>query len=117
MGASSNSPHPFEEDVRRVLDRLEGERKARMELASGIPYPEADVAVNRDAETQPTTLPQLLDCKGLQIELGVTRAAAEALMRQLDTVQIDGLRKIYVRRSDVAAYLDERTFAKDRVAA
>ena len=89
-----------------------------MELASGIPYPETDVAVNRDAaETQPTPLPQLLDCKGLQTELGVTRAAAEALMRQLDTVQIDGLRKIYVRRSDVAAYLDERTFAKDRVAA
>jgi hypothetical protein len=62
-------------------------------------------------------LPQLLDCKALQTELGVTRAAAEAVMRQLDTVQIDGLRKVYVRRGDVVAYLDERTFSKDRVAA
>jgi len=51
-----------------------------MELASGIPYPEDDVAVNRDAETQPTPLPQLLDCKALQTEHGVTRAAAEALI-------------------------------------
>jgi hypothetical protein len=113
MSASSNSPHPFEEDVKRVLARLERERRACMELASGIPYPETDVAV----ETQPTPLPQLLDCKGLRAELGISRAAAEALMRQLDTVQIPGLRKVYVRRSDVAAYLDERTFAKDRVAA
>jgi hypothetical protein len=88
-----------------------------MELASGIPYPEDDVAVNRDAETQPTPLPQLLDCKALQTELGVTRAAAEALMRQLDTVQIPGLRKVFVKSRDVAAYLDERTFSKDRVAA
>ena len=117
MSASTNSPHPFEEDVRRVLAHLERERRAHMELASGIPYPEADVAVNRDAETQPTPLPQLLDCKGLRAELGISRAAAEALMRQLDTVHIDGLRKVYVRRGDVTAYLDERTFSKDRVAA
>jgi hypothetical protein len=58
----------------------------------------------------------LLDCKTLRLELGVSRAAAEAIMRQLDIVQIDGLRKVYVRRSDVTAYLDEHTFGKDRVA-
>jgi hypothetical protein len=60
-------------------------------------------------------LPELLDCKALRAELGVTRAAAEAIMRQIPIVQIDGLRKTFVRRSDVARYLDARTFAKDEV--
>jgi len=54
-------------------------------------------------------LPQLLDAKALRLELGVTRAAAEAIMRRLPIVEIEGLRKTYVRRSDVARYLDERT--------
>jgi len=63
--------------------------------------------------TQP--LPELLDSKALQAELGVTRAAAEALMRRLPVVQIEGLRKSYVRRGDVSAYLTRRTFAKDEV--
>jgi hypothetical protein len=62
-------------------------------------------------------LPELVDAKQLQVELGVTRAAAEAIMRRLPVVQIEGLRKVYVRRSDVAAYLDARTFAKDEVPA
>jgi hypothetical protein len=62
-------------------------------------------------------LPQLLDCKRLQAELGITRAAAEAIMRRLPIVQIERLRKTYVRRSDVAAYLEQRTFAKDEVPA
>lgn len=60
-------------------------------------------------------LPELLDCKALRAELGVTRAAAEAIMRQIPTVQIDGLRKVYVRRYDVAGYLAARTFTKDEV--
>jgi hypothetical protein len=60
-------------------------------------------------------LPELLDAKALQAELGVTRAAAEAIMRRLPIVSIEGLRKTYARRSDVAAYLKARTFAKDRV--
>ena len=62
-------------------------------------------------------LPALLDAKALQAELGVTRAAAEALMRRLPVVTIENLRKVYVRRSDVAAYLEQRTFAKDEVPA
>lgn len=33
-------------------------------------------------------------------------------MRRLPTVQIEGLRKTYVRRDDVARYLEQRTFAK-----
>jgi hypothetical protein len=61
-----------------------------------------------------SALPKLLDAKALQAELGVTRAAAEALMRKLPVVTIEDLRKVYVRRSDVAAYLEQRTFAKDQ---
>ena len=60
-------------------------------------------------------LPQLLDAKALRAELGVTRAAAEAIMRRLPVVQIEDLRKTYVRRCDVAAYLESRTFGKDQV--
>ena len=52
-------------------------------------------------------LPRLLDCKHLREELGVTRAAAEAIMRQLPVIQPPGLRKVYVRRNDVARFLEE----------
>jgi hypothetical protein len=62
-------------------------------------------------------LPELLDCKALRAELGVSRAAAEAIMRRLPVVEIEGLRKTYVRRSDVARYLEERTFEKHQVPA
>jgi hypothetical protein len=62
-------------------------------------------------------LPELLDCKHLADELGVTRAAAEAVMRQLPVVQIPGLRKVYVRRSDVSALLERSTFEKGQVPA
>ena len=54
-------------------------------------------------------LPELLDAKALQAELGVTRAAAEAIMRRLPTVQFEDLRKTYVRRSDVARYVEACT--------
>ncbi len=62
-------------------------------------------------------LPKLLDAKALQLELSVTRAAAEAIMRRVPSVQIEGLRKSYVRRADVAEYLERRTFAKDQIPA
>jgi hypothetical protein len=62
-------------------------------------------------------LPELLDAKALRAELGVSRAAAEAIIRRLPVVQIEGLRKVYVRREDVSRYLLERTFAKDEVPA
>jgi hypothetical protein len=60
-------------------------------------------------------LPELLDARHLAAELRVTRAAAEAIMRQLPLVQVAGLRKVYVRRGDVARYIDVRTFTKDQV--
>jgi hypothetical protein len=62
-------------------------------------------------------LPQLLDAKHLAGELGVTRAAAEAIMRRLPVVKVEGLRKTFVRRSDVAALLEACTFSKDEVPA
>jgi hypothetical protein len=62
-------------------------------------------------------LPELLDAKDLQAELGVTRAVAEKVMRQLPIVTFPDVRKVYVRRADVHAYLDARTFTKDQVPA
>ena len=56
-------------------------------------------------------LPQLLDSAGIQRELGVTRAAAEAIMRQLPKVVVPGLRKVYVRRQDVLRLVDQSTVA------
>jgi len=60
-------------------------------------------------------LPQLLDAKALQMELGVTRAAAEAIMRQLPIVQVPGLRKTFVKRPDAEALLERCTYAKAEV--
>jgi hypothetical protein len=57
-------------------------------------------------------LPQLLDAKALQGELGVSRAAAEKIMRHLPIVQVPGLRKTYCRRDDVARLLTSCTFEK-----
>jgi hypothetical protein len=62
-------------------------------------------------------LPELLDCKTLQAELGVTRAAAEKIMQALPIVQIPGLRKVFVRRPDVEQLLERCTFSKDEVPA
>lgn len=60
-------------------------------------------------------LPKLLDCRALRAELGVSRAAAEAIMRRLPVVQFPDLRKTYVRREDVAKLIAERTFTADQV--
>lgn len=59
-----------------------------------------------------TVLPRLLDCPRLREELGITRAAAEAIMRQLPVIEPPGLRKVYVRRSDVADFLEESLRSK-----
>jgi hypothetical protein len=61
-------------------------------------------------------LPELVDVKALQAELGITRAAAEKIMRQLPIVQFEDLRKVFVRRDDVRALIEARTFRKDEVA-
>jgi len=77
----------------------------------------ADATSALDRALVSDRLPELLDAKALQAELGVTRAAAEAIMRRVPIVQIEGLRKTFVRRADVAGYIASRTFAKDQVPA
>jgi hypothetical protein len=61
------------------------------------------------------SLPELLDAKALQAELCVTRSTAEAIMRRLPTVQLDCARKVFVKRSDEAAYIEAMTFSKSEV--
>lgn len=56
-------------------------------------------------------LDRLYDCSRLARELGISRKAAEAIMRQLPKQQVPGLRKVYVRATDVKAYLDEHMVA------
>ena len=53
-------------------------------------------------------LPELLDCRRIMAETGLTRSVAEALMRQLPKVTVPNVRKVYVRRSDVLALLEPR---------
>lgn len=52
-------------------------------------------------------LPKLLDCRGIQEELGVKQSVAEAIMRRIPKQHIPGNRKVFVRRSDVERLLDE----------
>lgn len=49
----------------------------------------------------------LYDCARLARELGISRAAAERIMRALPKQHVPGLRKVYVRGTDVQTYLDE----------
>ena len=50
-------------------------------------------------------------CGGLTLEaeLGITKAAADRIMRAIPTVEFEGLRKVYVKRSDVERLIRERT--------
>lgn len=49
----------------------------------------------------------LYDCARLARDLGISRAAAEAIMREIPKQHVPGLRKVYVRGADVQALLDE----------
>ena len=53
-------------------------------------------------------LPELIDRAGIVAELGVTRAAAEQIMRQLTLIEFEGLRKVYVDRAELAALIASR---------
>jgi hypothetical protein len=44
---------------------------------------------------------RLLDAAAIVREYGITRASAEALMRRLPKVTVDGIRKVWVRRDDL----------------
>jgi hypothetical protein len=50
---------------------------------------------------------RLLDAAGIARELGVTRGAAEAIMRALPKQTFPGLRKVYITRTDLERLLDE----------
>lgn len=54
---------------------------------------------------------RLLDCRAIQEALGVRRATAEAIMRQLPKVQIDGVRKTFVWSGDLDRLLKISTTA------
>lgn len=56
-------------------------------------------------------LPRLIDYQGIMTELGVKRHTAERIMRHLPTVRVPGSRRVWVRRVDVARFLDEQTRA------
>jgi hypothetical protein len=61
-------------------------------------------------------LPKLLDAAALADELGIPRSAAWAIMRAIPTVRPEGLRKVYVKREDVEAYLARCTVTEGKVA-
>jgi hypothetical protein len=54
-------------------------------------------------------LPRLIDQRGIAEELGVTRAAAEKIMRLIPKVHVAGLRKVYVKRDDVLRVIEDGT--------
>jgi hypothetical protein len=63
----------------------------------------------------PEPLPELLDCRRIMEEMGVKRASAEAIMRQVPKVIVRDLDKVFVRRSDVAALIEASTFRSDQL--
>ncbi len=60
---------------------------------------------------EPAPLPTLIDCSGIARELGVKRATAEAIMRQLPKVQVPDHRKVFVVRADLRRLIEEWTVA------
>jgi hypothetical protein len=52
---------------------------------------------------------KLMDAGTIMAELGIKRAGAEALMRELPKVRIEGHRAAYVKRADLERYLEEHT--------
>jgi hypothetical protein len=59
-------------------------------------------------------LSELLDTRRLMDELGVKRSTAEAIMRAIPLQAVPGVRKLYVRRSDVVRFLDDNLVEKGR---
>jgi hypothetical protein len=58
-----------------------------------------------------TGLHGLYDCARLSRELGISRKAAEAIMRRLPKQHVPDLRKVYVRAEDVRVFLDSHVVA------
>ena len=51
----------------------------------------------------------LLDCRGIQEYLGIGRYSAEGLMRKLPKIQVDGVKKVWVKKEDLDRLLEEST--------
>lgn len=81
----------------------------------------APAAAAKRARTAPqavsasTALPELLDRKRFAAETGLPRSAIDVIFRHCPVVALPGHRKVYVRRADVSAYLDQHTFRDDRI--
>lgn len=54
-------------------------------------------------------LPRLVDRADLRADLGVSRAVADAIFRELPTVRVPGVRRCFVRAEDVARAIDRWT--------
>lgn len=54
---------------------------------------------------------KLVDSKMLREEYGLSRAAADQVMRNVRTVKIDGFRKLYAWRTEVDEYLERQSAA------
>lgn len=51
---------------------------------------------------------KLMDRGTIMREYGISRAAAEAIMRRIPKIEIEGLKKVYVQRIDVERYIASR---------
>jgi hypothetical protein len=59
-------------------------------------------------------LPALVS-RGDLAALGLGRRAVDAVCRSVPEVVIPGVRRVYLRRADVLAFIDEHTYPPDRV--
>ena len=58
-----------------------------------------------------TALPELMDARKIATELDIPVDAAYRIMEKLPKVRPDALKKVYVKRSDLAAYIAKSTVA------
>jgi hypothetical protein len=67
------------------------------------------------------TAPELLATEGALLdrravaELGLQRRSIDAVFKALPVVAFPGVRRVYVRADDFRRYLDDHTYADDRV--
>jgi hypothetical protein len=72
------------------------------------------VTSRRPAHELLATPGALLDRRALG-ELGLQRRSIDKVFRDLPVVALPGVRRSYVRSDDLRRYLEEHTFAEDRV--
>lgn len=60
------------------------------------------------------TLPELIDVRGIQEEMGVKRTIAERIIEQIPKQEIPGVRRLLVRRSEVPRRQPQIVMADER---